>query len=186
MSNLNEEDIAKWQDDNSDTWRVEEIESIEYDENGNETDTWNGYAVVLSEKPSKHCFDCRNRINADMLCDFLNKYCSDVIGDKTIDEYFEDWDNLLVEISTKTTQLYMLKERIFDKEQEIINNTDFKELYGKNNADVRKNHLKQEMQADYDAKNDLEMDIDAAKRRITYIRSMLDMQRALVDSGVIE
>jgi hypothetical protein len=42
------------------------------------------------------------------------------------------------------------------------------------------------MQADYDAKNDLEQDIECAKRRISFIKSMMDMQRALIDAGVIE
>ena len=116
----------------------------------------------------------------------IAEYLDETQEEKTIDDWFTEWDNLLTDINVKSTQLYLLKERIFDKEQEIINNTDFKELYGKNNADVRKTHLKQEMQADYDAKNDLELDIDAAKRRVTFIKSMLDMQRALVETGVIE
>lgn len=116
----------------------------------------------------------------------IAEYLDETQEEKTIDDWFTEWDNLLTDINVKSTQLYILKERIFDKEQEIINNTDFKELYGKNNADVRKTHLKQEMQADYDAKNDLELDIDAAKRRVTFIKSMLDMQRALVETGVIE
>ena len=186
MSNLNEEDIARWEEENKPVWQVDEVESIKFDDDGNEIGEWIGYSVTLIEDPSKYCFDCRDEDNAELLCNFLNNICSDITAEKTIDEYFEEWDSLLSEINVKSTQLYILKEKIFDKEQEIINNTDFKELYGKNNADVRKNHLKQEMQPDYDAKNDLEMDIDAAKRKITFIRSMMDMQRALLDSGVIE
>ena len=118
--------------------------------------------------------------------DIFAETYEEVSDEKTIDDWFNDWDKLINEVNVKSMQLYILKEKIFEKEQKIINETDFKELYGKNNADVRKNHLKQTMQADYDAKNDLEHDIDCAKRRINFIKSMMDMQRALIDAGVIE
>ena len=118
--------------------------------------------------------------------DIFAETYEEVSDEKTIDDWFNDWDNLINEVNVKSMQLYILKEKIFEKEQKIINETDFKELYGKNNADVRKNHLKQTMQADYDAKNDLEHDIECAKRRISFIKSMMDMQRALIDAGVIE
>ena len=117
----------------------------------------------------------------------IAEYLDENLEEKTIDDWFNDWDKLINEVNVKSMQLYILKEKIFEKEQKIINETDFKKLYGRNNDDVRKLHfIKEGMQADYDAKNDLEHDIECAKRRISFIKSMMDMQRALLETGVIE
>ena len=105
---------------------------------------------------------------------------------KTIDDYFNEWEDLLKTIDEKSEDLYVLKNSLIRAEQEIIDNTDFKALFGKNNADVRKAYLKDKLQPNYDAKHELEMSIDSAKRRIDYIRSLMNMQRALIDMGVIE
>lgn len=172
MSNLNEEDIAKYLEEC-------EVAAKEYVTKPSVVKAYPtdfGEYIVIDENNKK--YSVSEKV-------FLETY-EEVSKEKTIEEYFAEWEKHLTDISIKSAQLYLLKEKIFDKEQDIINNTDFKELYGKNNADVRKNHLKQEMQADYDAKNDLEMDIDYAKRRIDYIRALMRMQGSLIDAGVIE
>ena len=65
-------------------------------------------------------------------------------------ELLRDWDLLITRISYMEIKLYNLKDELFNKEQDIIDNTDFKELYGKNNSDVRRKHLKGELKDLYD------------------------------------
>lgn len=55
-------------------WKVEEIKSLIFDENGRETGIWEGYAVRNIDHPSRYCFECRDKTNAEMLCEFLNIY----------------------------------------------------------------------------------------------------------------
>lgn len=54
-------------------WQVEKIETIDFDENGRETGIWEGYAVKKISHPSRYIFECRDKTNAYMLCEFLNK-----------------------------------------------------------------------------------------------------------------
>ena len=110
----------------------------------------------------------------------------EVTEEKSIEDYYIEWSDLLETISDKTIELHNLKEKLLQKEQDIIENTDFKALYGKNNAEIRKAHLKKELQADYDAKFELELQISNAKRRIDFIKSLMNMNSILIDAGVIE
>lgn len=78
------------------------------------------------------------------------------------------WETLINKVSMQEIQLYELKEEIFQEEQDIIKNTDFNALYGKNNKDVRKEHLDKTMKPKNDLKKSLEIDIEANKRRIIF------------------
>lgn len=121
---------------------------------------------------------------AKNLCDSLNaKFNSKRV---TIEDYYNEWDNIIIELSEKEVDLINLKETYAEQEQEILSNTDFKELYGANNDKVRKNHIKKELKSLEDAKNDLNVSIDYLKRRIEFIKSIMAMQRTLIDSGVLE
>lgn len=78
------------------------------------------------------------------------------------------WETLINKVSMQEIQLYELKEEIFQEEQDIIKNTDFNALYGKNNKDVRKEHLDKTMKPKKDLKKSLEIDIEANKRRVIF------------------
>ena len=104
----------------------------------------------------------------------------------TIEDYYSEWEKIVKELSDKEVELINLKEVYSEKEQEILLNTDFKELYGKNNDSIRKNHIKKTLQAMTDAKNDLEISISYLKRRIEFIKSLMSMQRTLLESGMVE
>ena len=104
----------------------------------------------------------------------------------TIEDYYSEWEKIVKELSDKEVELINLKEVYSEKEQEILLNTDFKELYGKNNEGIRKNHIKKTLQAMTDAKNDLEISISYLKRRIEFIKSLMSMQRTLLESGMVE
>ena len=78
------------------------------------------------------------------------------------------WETLINKVSMQEIRLYELKEEIFKEEQDIIKNTDFNALYGKNNKDVRKEHLDKTMKPKHDLKKSLEIDIEANKRRVIF------------------
>ena len=48
-------------------FKVDEIEAINFDENGKENGTWNGFSVVKKGDEANYCFDCRDKLNADKL-----------------------------------------------------------------------------------------------------------------------
>lgn len=103
----------------------------------------------------------------------------------TVEDYFHEWEDAIQELSDKEVELINLKEIYREREQEIIATTDFKELYGANNEKVRKNHIEKTLQAMTDAKHDLEISIDYLKRRIDFIKNLMNMQRSLIESGVL-
>ena len=87
-----------------------------------------------------------------------------------------EWSNLITELSTKEVDLLNLKDIIFDKEQWIVENTDFKAVYGKNNSDVRKLHFQKHMKKEYDLRDDLEISIDYLKRRISFLKTVVNLK----------
>ena len=100
-----------------------------------------------------------SEIDAEQLAEMKDKK-------QEIKELLEKWETLINKVSMQEIDLYQLKEEIFNEEQDIIKNTDFKKLYGANNKDVRKEHLDKSMNEQYDLRKALEINIDANKRRI--------------------
>lgn len=92
-----------------------------------------------------------------------------------------EWSNLLSELSEKEWDYIKIKDRIFDKEQWMTENTDFKAVYGKNNVDVRKQHFKKFLKDEYANKNNLEISIDYLKRRISFLKQLVNTKTALLD-----
>ena len=105
---------------------------------------------------------------------------------QTIEDYFGEWEKAINELSKKEIEIINLKETYAQLEQDIIDNTDFKELYGANNQKVRDNHVKNELKDLVDKKTDLQIRIDFLKRRIDFIRSLMRMQGVLIESGVLD
>ena len=104
----------------------------------------------------------------------------------SIEDYFNEWDKAILELTDKEMELINLKESYVQLEQDIIENTDFKELYGANNQKVRDNHVKNELKDLVDKRHDLELRINYLKRRIDFIKSLMKMQGTLIDNGVLE
>ena len=185
MSIYDTNDIAQWEDKQmtNKQWQVEEIETINFDENGKENGTWNGYAVTKIDDPANYCFECRDEINADKLCEFLNNECYININDSGIDDMVLDnlieWSNLITELSYKEIQLYKLKETYQGLSEAIIAETDFKALYGKNNESIRKQHVREELTDEHAEIKDLEFSIDYLKRRISYLKSLVNAKTSI-------
>ena len=128
-------------------------------------------------------FPVESEREAKFLSEKLNEKDTDP---QTIDEYFREWDSAVEEITEKEKELITLKETYVQMEQKIIDETDFKELYGKNNEAVRKNHVKNELKDMVDERHDLELRISYLKRRIDFIKSLMSIQKTLIEYGVME
>ena len=97
--------------------------------------------------------------------------CSSVVV--PLPELLEHWEELINEVSEKEIALYQWKQVYDVKANEIIEHTDFKELYGANNQKVRDNHVRNELTDWYDIIKDLEFSIDYLSRRISFIRELV-------------
>ena len=152
---------------------VKNIEDVGAEPNYQITDTNDGWFYLAhSEREAR------------FLVEKLNALVSK--SNNTIEDYFNEWEKSINELSQKEIELVNLKEVYSEKEQEILTTTDFKELYGANNEKIRKNHIKKTLQAMTDAKQELEISIEYLKRRIDFIRNLMSMQRTLIEVGVIE
>lgn len=102
------------------------------------------------------------------------------IEDK-IENNLNEWSNLVTELSLKEMSYLKLKDTIFNKEQWIIDNTDFKKVYGKNNADVRKQHLQKFLKEEYELRNSHEISIDYLKRRISFLKQLIHTKTIIME-----
>ena len=98
-----------------------------------------------------------------------------------MNELLGEWEQLIDELSSKEVALYEWKEIYQIKALEIENTTDFKALYGKNNADVRKQHVKMELSEWDKTITDLQFSIDWITRRISFLRELVKTKRVLME-----
>ena len=87
-----------------------------------------------------------------------------------ITDKLNEWNKLITKLTYMEIEFYRMKQELFEKEQEIIDTVDFKGIYGKNNADVRKKHLRTELSDEYDLAKMLELKLDETKRRLSFIK----------------
>ena len=73
----------------NDVFKVDEIEAESYDENGKKDEIWKGFSVVKDGDEANYCFDCRDKLNAEQLCEFLNTECI-VDNDSATDAFVID------------------------------------------------------------------------------------------------
>jgi len=99
-----------------------------------------------------------------------------------ITDYLSEWENLIEELSNKEVLLYKKKEAYQVMSDKIIAETDFKALYGKNNAEVRKTHVKNELMTDYETIKALEFSVDWIGRRISFLRELIHVKRTIMES----
>lgn len=92
-----------------------------------------------------------------------------------------EWSKLITELSDKEIKYYNLKEKYSSLSEEIIASTDFKQLYGKNNESVRKNHVKHELSDIVDELKTLEFSIDYLKRRISFLKQLVHTKTVLLE-----
>jgi len=85
------------------------------------------------------------------------------------------------ELSRKEVLLYRKKEAYQVMSDKIIGETDFKALFGKNNADVRKQYVKEQLRTEHETIKALEFSIDWIGRRISFLRELVKTKRGLME-----
>lgn len=92
------------------------------------------------------------------------------------DKYLNEWNLAIEELSKKEIEYDKLKKEHFEKSEEIIRKTDFKELYGKNNADIRKAHIQNILSELTEDILDLKYSISYLKRKLEWYKAMCEFQ----------
>ena len=99
----------------------------------------------------------------------------------TVEDNLKEWNELIEELSEKEIALYKWKQVYEIKAMEIENNTDFKAIYGKNNAEIRKQHIKNELSEWHNTIKELEFSIDWIARRISFLRELVKCKRTMLE-----
>ena len=89
------------------------------------------------------------------------------------DELLRTYEDLVLELSDKEIELYMLKEQYLQRESEIVQNTDFKALYNANNQKIRDQHVKETLKDMVEKKVELQFTIDFIRNYIPLLREVL-------------
>ena len=94
----------------------------------------------------------------------------------------EAWEDIVLELSEKEIELYNLKEAYLIAERKIIEETNFKELYGANNEKVRTNHVKTELSDMVEQKASLQFSIDFLNRYIPLVKQVIYSQMKVMEN----
>ena len=112
----------------------------------------------------------------------VTKQVSFVFGDfGDISDDLMEWSSLVTELSGKEIDLFKCKNEYQVLSDKIIQDTDFKALYGANNQKVRDNHVKGELSDLYDEIKSLEFSIDYLTRRIMFLKELIRTKRTLME-----
>ena len=105
---------------------------------------------------------------------------------KVTNDYLHEWESLINELSEKELALIEWKQVYEIKAQTIEDETDFKAIYGRNNADIRKLHIKNELKEWSNTITDLEISINWITRRISFLRELVKCKRVLLECKCCE
>ena len=89
------------------------------------------------------------------------------------DELLRTYEDLVLELSDKEIELYLLKEQYLQRESEIVQTTDFKSLYGANNQKIRDQHVKETLSDMVEKKVELQFTIDFIRMYLPLLREVL-------------
>lgn len=104
---------------------------------------------------------------------------AEVMDIKSVDDLFNEWKQLIFELSCKEMAMDRAKDEYQALGEKIIESTDFKALYGKNNSEIRKSHVRNELSDLFDEIKDLEYSIAFIIRRIAYIKELVKWKTAM-------
>ena len=96
-----------------------------------------------------------------------------MITDVPVDVLLKEWHFLVHELSDKEVELYQLKEAYLIAESKIVNEVDFKAIYGKNNEKIRKEHCKKELSDLVEQIKELEFGIGWIRNYIPLLREVM-------------
>ena len=95
------------------------------------------------------------------------------ITDVPLDYLLREWELMVNELSSKEIELYNLKEAYLIAEADIVNEVDFKAIYGKNNEKIRKEHCKKELSDLVEQIKELEFSIAWIKQYIPFLKEVI-------------
>ena len=95
------------------------------------------------------------------------------ITDVPLDYLLREWELMVNELSSKEIELYNLKEAYLIAESEIVNNTDFKAIYGANNQKIKDNHVKTELTDMVSEMKALEFGMNWIKQYIPFLKEVI-------------
>ena len=162
MSNLNEEDIARYTEAQEANW---ELDYMKGDCKLMKNDgRWKQVISVDKETGARGW----NHVRA---------------MDVPLDSLIREYEELLIELSDKETEYMRLKEQYNSKEFEIVYMSDinFKELYGSTSEKVRKQHASKVLKPLKTKLNGLELSIDYLKRYISFLRELIRVKRTIME-----
>lgn len=137
----------------------------------------NNDTLLIKEVGTDWSFPVESKTKAETLCDKLNEFEEKPLN---LHKDFEEWDKYINNAIIGEKNLINLKQEYEDKSQEIIANTDFKELYGANNQKVRDNHIKKELSELTETINDTKLKVEYAKMRISFLKHLITMKTELI------
>ena len=101
---------------------------------------------------------------------------------KSFSELLTEWEDLINELSNKEIALFQWRECYNIKADEIIATTDFKGIYGANNAKIRDSHVKNELTSWHDTIKELEFSINYIERRLMFLRELIRTKRMIYEA----
>jgi len=99
------------------------------------------------------------------------------ITDVPVKVLLDQYESMVLELSDKEVELLTLKEYIQSESFHIETTFDFKEAYGKNNADIRKQHIKSELADVFDKVQSLELSINWIKSYIPLVKEVIRVKQ---------
>ena len=96
-----------------------------------------------------------------------------LITDVPVSDLLCEWEDMVLELSQKEVELYNLKEAYLIAEAKIVNEVDFKAIYGANNQKVRDNHVKSELADMVSQMKGLEFGIDWIRQYIPLLKEVV-------------
>ena len=174
MSNLNEQDLAEMQENRN----IIKLKRMLKETDVDEVMLW-----VQSPNYQDEVFDVRDKDitdnNGRLVKHITFKFTG--MGEPNVTGDLMEWKNLVEELSRKEVLLYRKKEAYQVMSDKIIGETDFKALFGKNNADVRKQYVKEQLRTEHETIKALEFSIDWIGRRISFLRELVKTKRVLLE-----
>lgn len=174
MNNLNEQDLAEMQENRN----IVLLKRMLMENDVDEMMLWvecPSYQDEVLDVTDEDITDNNGRLVKHITFKFTGMGEPNVTGD------LMEWKNLVEELSRKEVLLYHKKEAYQVASDKIIGETDFKALFGKNNADVRKQYVKEQLRTEHETIKALEFSISWIVNRISFLHEFVKTKRVLLE-----
>lgn len=157
MSNLNEEDIAKYMENES------IVKLYQFNDDEGHWQQMISYETVDGE--------------------LVQEWCGCMAVDVPVNYLLIEYEDFIAELSYKEMELSKKKEIFNQEEFEIIyiSDIDFKSLYGSTAEKVRKQHANTVLKKLKTEINNLELSIDWLKRYVSFLRELIRVKRVMME-----